>query len=102
MLTPDGRLALIDFGTARDVTATYISNISQGRSMTAVVSSGYTAPEQTNGKAVEQSDFFALARTFVQLLTGKHPLDMYAPIGIAWTGDPMPPMSLLLLRICWI
>lgn len=79
MLTPDGRLALIDFGTARDVTATYISNISQGRSMTAVVSSGYTAPEQTNGKAVEQSDFFALARTFVQLLTGKHPLDMYAP-----------------------
>jgi serine/threonine protein kinase len=79
MLTPEGRLVLIDFGTARDVTATYLENISRGRSMTSVVSSGYTAPEQSNGKAVEQSDFFALARTFVQLLTGKHPLDMYVP-----------------------
>ena len=79
MLAPNSRLVLIDFGTARDVTSTYLASISQGRSMTAVVSSGYTAPEQANGKAVEQSDFFALARTFIQLLTGKHPLDMYDP-----------------------
>ncbi|MCS6959749.1 MAG: serine/threonine-protein kinase [Pseudanabaenaceae cyanobacterium SKYGB_i_bin29] len=79
MLTPEGKLVLIDFGTARDVTSTYIANIDKGRSMTAVVSSGYTAPEQTNGRAVPQSDFYALGRTFVHLLTGKHPLDMYDP-----------------------
>ncbi|RAM51867.1 MAG: hypothetical protein C6Y22_09330, partial [Hapalosiphonaceae cyanobacterium JJU2] len=30
-------------------------------------------PEQMNGKAVPQSDFFALGRTFVYLLTGKFP-----------------------------
>ncbi|MFN3359841.1 MAG: protein kinase domain-containing protein [Pseudanabaenaceae cyanobacterium] len=80
MLTPQGRLVLIDFGTARDVTSTYIANIDKGHSMTAIVSSGYTAPEQTNGRAVTQSDFYALARTFVHLLTGKHPLDMYDPV----------------------
>lgn len=39
--------------------------------------SGYTAPEQINGEACTLSDFFALGRTFVYLLTGRHPLTMY-------------------------
>ncbi|NES73302.1 MAG: serine/threonine protein kinase, partial [Okeania sp. SIO2D1] len=41
--------------------------------VTGVISPGYTPLEQVNGKAVQQSDFFALGRTFVYLLTGKHP-----------------------------
>jgi eukaryotic-like serine/threonine-protein kinase len=36
-----------------------------------------TPQEQSNNSAVPQSDFFALGRTFVNLLTGKHPLDSY-------------------------
>ena len=73
MRKPNGQLVLIDFGTVREVSNTYIEKIKDGENVTGIVSPGYTAPEQTNGKAVPQSDFFALGRTFVYLLTGKSP-----------------------------
>ncbi|MFN7283730.1 MAG: SUMF1/EgtB/PvdO family nonheme iron enzyme [Dolichospermum sp.] len=63
---------LIDFGTVRQVTETVVN---QNGQVTAIVSAGYTPPEQINNNAVPQSDFFALGRTFVYLLTGKKPLD---------------------------
>jgi eukaryotic-like serine/threonine-protein kinase len=72
MLKPDGKLALIDFGTAREVTQTFMQKL-EGQQVTGIISAGYTPPEQMNGKAVPQSDFFALGRTFVYLLTGNHP-----------------------------
>jgi serine/threonine protein kinase len=70
---PNGQLVLIDFGTAREVTETYITKVEQGQNVTGIISPGYTPPEQMNGKAVPQSDFFALGRTFIYLLTGKPP-----------------------------
>ncbi|MCL1469793.1 bifunctional serine/threonine-protein kinase/ABC transporter substrate-binding protein [Argonema antarcticum] len=69
MLKDDGKLVLIDFGTARRVTQTVID----GQNVTKICSHGYTAPEQMAGRAVPQSDFFALGCTFVHLLTGIHP-----------------------------
>jgi len=72
MLKADGHLALIDFGTAREVTQTYHQK-AVGQNITGIFSPGYTPLEQANGKAVPQSDFFALGRTFVYLLTGKSP-----------------------------
>jgi serine/threonine protein kinase len=72
-----GDLVLIDFGTAREMTYTYLAKISGGQRITAIESSGYTAPEQAFGQAIPQSDFYSLGRTFVFLLTGRHPLDMY-------------------------
>jgi ABC-type branched-subunit amino acid transport system substrate-binding protein len=72
MRRPNGQLVLIDFGTARKVTQTVI----EGRKVTVVYSQGYTAPEQFEGRAVPQSDFYALGCTFVHLLTGKHPNDL--------------------------
>jgi len=72
MLRPYGQLVLIDFGTARELTQTFIYKLA-GQQVTGIISAGYTPPEQMNGKAVPQSDFFALGRTFVYLLTGKHP-----------------------------
>ncbi|MGI2908948.1 serine/threonine protein kinase [Tolypothrix sp. VBCCA 56010] len=78
MIRPDGQLVLIDFGTAREVTRTYLAKVSSGGGgITAIMSSGYSAPEQINAQAVAQSDFYALGRTFVFLLTGYHPLEMY-------------------------
>ncbi|MDF5710289.1 MAG: serine/threonine-protein kinase [Nostoc sp. S4] len=74
MLRATSELALIDFGTAREVTQTYHFAQGQGQ-VTGIVSAGYTPIEQMNGQAVPQSDFFALGRTFVYLLTGKQPLD---------------------------
>ncbi|GBF81129.1 serine/threonine protein kinase [Aphanothece sacrum] len=76
MLRADGQLVLIDFGTAREVTETYLSKQSAGE-VTGLFSAGYSPPEQLNGQAIPQSDFFALGRTFVYLLTGKHPSDLY-------------------------
>ncbi len=75
MHRPNGQLVLIDFGTVKQVTNTYLAKIAGRREITSVVSPGYTPLEQINGKAVPQSDFYALGRSFVQLLTGKSPLD---------------------------
>jgi serine/threonine protein kinase len=75
MLQPNGRLVLIDFGAVREATETYLQKL-EGRGGTVIISPGYTPPEQVNGRAVLQSDFYALGRTFVHLLTGEHPLDL--------------------------
>lgn len=71
ILKPDGQLTLIDFGAARQVTATIIA----GGQNTGIYTPGYAPPEQEQGYAVPQSDFYALGRTFVYLLTGKIPTD---------------------------
>ncbi|MEH2002374.1 MAG: bifunctional serine/threonine-protein kinase/ABC transporter substrate-binding protein [Nostoc sp.] len=69
MLCPDGKLVLIDFGTARNLSQTIVN----GKSVTVIHSVGYTAPEQFEGQAVLQSDFYALGRTFIYLITGIDP-----------------------------
>lgn len=63
MLKPDGQLVLIDFGAV-------------GVGETRIISIHYTPQEQIEGRTVPQSDFFALGRTFVYLLTGRHPYDL--------------------------
>ncbi|MCP6759166.1 MAG: serine/threonine protein kinase [Fischerella sp. CENA71] len=78
MLRSNGQLVLIDFGAVRQVTTTILDRVCHTR----IVSKGYSPPEQQNGYSVQQSDFFALGRTFVFLLTGKEPqdLDIYNPL----------------------
>ncbi len=65
ILRPNGQLTVIDFGTigVGDWGTTKIGSL------------GYAAPEQMTGEAVLQSDFFALGRTFVHLLTGQSPMN---------------------------
>lgn len=76
-IRPNGQLVLIDFGTARQLTRTYLNKLGIEHDIPPLDAFGYTAPEQLNGEARVQSDFFSLGRTFVFLLTGKHPVDMY-------------------------
>ena len=76
MLKVDGQLVLIDFGTAREITESFVLKQASGQ-VTGVISTGYTPPEQFNGQAVPQSDFFALGRTFVFLVTAKDPNNFY-------------------------
>ncbi|HEY9850791.1 MAG TPA: CHASE2 domain-containing protein [Leptolyngbyaceae cyanobacterium] len=71
MLKPDGKLVLIDFGAVREITDTYLAKLGTNRELTSVQTFGYTPIEQINGQPLPQSDFFALGRTFVHLLTGK-------------------------------
>jgi serine/threonine protein kinase len=73
IVQPDNTLALIDFGGARQTTNTYYAKVA-GRSrelVTQIHSLGYTSPEQIDGKAIPQSDFYALGKTFIRVLTGK-------------------------------
>lgn len=80
MLQPDGRLMLIDFGGARPITESYLAKLSTEDNetqtpkfddVTSLVSMEYSPLEQFNGKALPQSDFYALGRTFIELITKK-------------------------------
>jgi len=74
MLRSTGQLVLVDFGAARQITQTYMAQLGDS-GITAVSSAGYTPPEQEQGQAVPQSDFYALGRTFIYLLTARMPND---------------------------
>ena len=78
MLTQNGLLVLIDFGTVREITDTYESKHA-AKQITTIHTPGYAPLEQVNAQASPQSDFFALGRTFVYLLTGKHPDEFNNP-----------------------
>ncbi len=88
MIRNTGQLALIDFGTAREETQTYLQK-QQGQAVTGIISIGYTPHEQSNGQAEYRSDFFALGRTFVFLLTGKHPHEFIESLkqGLQWQEE---------------
>lgn len=74
MLRSNGQLVLVDFGAAREMTETYMGHLGDS-GITTISSAGYTPPEQEQGQAVPQSDFYALGRTIVYLLTAKTPSD---------------------------
>jgi serine/threonine protein kinase len=77
MLQPNGKLVLIDFGGVRQINNTYLGKLAENAEHTIIMSpQGYTPIEQINGKAVPQSDFFALGRTMVHLLTGIPPVHL--------------------------
>ncbi len=71
MLTPSGRLFLIDFGIARRY------QTGQLKDTVAFGSPGYAAPEQYGkSQTTERSDIYALGATLQTLLSGQEPLDI--------------------------
>ncbi|MFM7427724.1 MAG: protein kinase domain-containing protein [Elainella sp.] len=74
MLRSNGQLVLVDFGAAREMTYSYLAQVGNTEG-TRISSAGYTPPEQERGRAVPQSDFYALGYTLVYLLTGRAPTD---------------------------
>ena len=73
MCRSNGKLVLIDFGAVREFTETVQRTSGE---VTRISSAGYTPAEQKNGKAEPRSDFFALGRTFVYLLTAQQPINL--------------------------
>ncbi len=65
ILTPDGKLYLIDFGAANQFVGAATGTI-VGKQL-------YISPEQFRGKAVPSSDIYALGATMYYLLTGEEP-----------------------------
>lgn len=76
----DEKLCLIDFGSVCEISSEYLARISKiSRSdttedlfITSFRTPFFTPIEQINGRAVPQSDFYSLGKTFVYLLTGKY------------------------------
>jgi formylglycine-generating enzyme required for sulfatase activity len=70
LLSPEGRLVLIDFGSARDFTE------GQTTTQTAMITPGYAPPEQYSNRAQRGpfTDIYSLGATLYYLLTGEKPI----------------------------
>jgi serine/threonine protein kinase len=67
--TPEGTFAFVDFGAVRD-------RLRLEGGSTIVGTFGYMAPEQFQGRAVAQSDVYAIGATVLWMLTGEEPEDL--------------------------
>jgi serine/threonine protein kinase len=70
---PDGRLALVDFGSARDS----IRAVAEGSTVAGTF--GYMAPEQFHGDAFPATDMFGLGAVAIALLTRRDPSELVDP-----------------------
>ncbi|MBD2296919.1 GUN4 domain-containing protein [Anabaena sphaerica FACHB-251] len=77
--TASGNLVLIDFGVAKQITATALVNTG-----TTVGSAEYMPPEQIRGKALPASDLYSLGVTCIYLLTGISPFDLFDVTSDRW------------------
>ncbi|MFO7028733.1 serine/threonine protein kinase [Limnospira fusiformis CCALA 023] len=78
----DSPLVMIDFGGAKQIGALVHSDReTTPRSHTRLVSPGYSPPEQIVGAAITPAtDFYALGRTCIHLLTGVFPAELEDPM----------------------
>jgi serine/threonine protein kinase len=74
-----GDLVLIDFGVAKQITATALVNTG-----TTVGSAEYMAPEQMRGKALPASDLYSLGVSCIYLLTGISPFELFDVTSDRW------------------
>ena len=83
----DNRIFLIDLGAVRLIN----QNIDE-QTTTTIGSFPYMAPEQYKGKADFKSDFYALGRTFVHLLTNKNPsqIEQDTQEKLLWSAESTP------------
>lgn len=74
-----GQLVLVDFGAAKVASGKALASTG-----TAIGSAGYSAPEQSFGRAVFASDIYGLGVTCIHLLTQMHPFDLFDANENAW------------------
>lgn len=82
------RIFLIDLGAVRLIN----QNILEGQTTTTIGSFPYMAPEQYRGRTEFKSDFYALGRTFVHLLTNKNPsqIEQDTQEKLLWRAESTP------------
>ena len=85
VVRPGGAPALVDFGSVRRV----LFGAEEAGS-TVVGTYGYMPYEQYMGQASAASDLYALAATFLHLLTGRPPRDFMSEEGRIEVPDPLP------------
>jgi serine/threonine protein kinase len=97
MLKSSGELALIDFGIVREITTT----VDRYGASTYAYTPIYAAPEQVIGKAVPQSDFYSLGKTFLHLITGQRPIQSQLDLQ-NWEYETDFPTSGMIPLIKWL
>src|SRR5213080_3098280 len=95
MVTPDGRVKLVDFGIALDTTLRKMTWA--GLSQT-VGTPDYMAPEQVKGKRGDaRSDLYALGVMLYEMLTGKVPFtgeNAFLIMNDRLLNNPLPPREI--------
>lgn len=101
ILKPDGNLVVVDLGSVRPRDQEYEEKIKAQLEMTRIISEGYSAPEQCQGRSVPSSDFYALGRTFINLATKKDPnyFPLHPPTGQLYWQDHAPQLSPALKQV---
>jgi predicted Ser/Thr protein kinase len=93
MLTPEGKVKVMDFGIARATTSETIT-----QTAAVVGTAQYISPEQAQGQAVDyRSDLYSLGCCLYEMLTGTVPFTGATPVAIAYRHvreDPTPPRML--------
>jgi eukaryotic-like serine/threonine-protein kinase len=93
MLTPDGKVKVMDFGIARAATSETIT-----QTAAVVGTAQYISPEQAQGQAVDyRSDIYSTGCCLYEMLTGTVPFTGATPVAIAYRHvreDPTPPRML--------
>jgi serine/threonine protein kinase len=85
ILRPNGFPTVVDFGSVRRV---FLSPEESGSTIAGTY--GYMPYEQYMGQASPSSDLYALAATFLHLLTGRAPRDFMNDEGRIQVPDPLP------------
>ncbi|HEX5876963.1 MAG TPA: Stk1 family PASTA domain-containing Ser/Thr kinase [Actinomycetota bacterium] len=93
MLTPEGKVKVMDFGIARATTSETIT-----QTAAVVGTAQYISPEQAQGQTVDyRSDIYSVGCCLFEMLTGTVPFTGATPVAIAYRHvreDPTPPRML--------
>ena len=90
LVRPDGTAALVDFGSVRSL---HLTHDEAGSTIAGTF--GYMPYEQFMGQASASSDLFALAATFLHLITGRPPRDFMTEDGRVEVPADLPVGSAL-------
>jgi hypothetical protein len=92
MLTPEGKVKVMDFGIARAVAD---SAATMTQTSAVLGTAQYLSPEQARGEPVDaRSDVYSLGCVLYEILTGEPPFIGDSPVAVAYQHvreDPVPP-----------
>jgi eukaryotic-like serine/threonine-protein kinase len=93
LITPDGRVKVVDFGLARASAA-----MGNTRAGTIIGSVGYIAPEQVIGAPTDaRTDVYSAGVMLFEMLTGRQPFSGETPLAVAYAhvNADVPPVGAL-------
>lgn len=95
MVTPDGKVKVMDFGIARAVSD---SSSTVAETTQIIGTAAYFSPEQAKGEPVDaRADLYSTGVVLYELLTGRQPFRGESPVAVAYqhvSETPVPPTEI--------